>query len=75
MGLTYKNLWKFLIDHDLKKSDLRSITNLSASTISKLAKNENVNTEVLARICLALDCDICDIVKFENDDCSKESKA
>ena len=67
MGLTYKNLWKFLIDHNMKRSDLRTITNLSTSTLSKLAKNENVNTEVLARICEALNCDISDIVAFERD--------
>lgn len=61
MSFTYKKLWKLLIDRDMKKSDLRYLTGLSQSTIAKLSNGDNVNTEVLERICRALDCDISDI--------------
>ena len=54
MGLSYKKLWKLLIDRDMKKKDLRALTGISSSSMAKLAKNENVTTEVLVRICTAL---------------------
>ena len=65
MNLSYNKLWKLLIDKNMNKSDLRNITNLSQSTIAKLVKGENVNTEVLIRICEALSCDIVDIVEIK----------
>jgi len=64
MAISYKKLWKLLIDRDLKKKDLRQIAGISASSITKLGKNENVNTEILERICRALDCDISDIMEM-----------
>lgn len=64
MALSYNNLWKLLIDKNLKKSELHKLTGLSQSTIAKLSKGENVNTEVLDRICSALDCQISDIVEY-----------
>jgi DNA-binding Xre family transcriptional regulator len=71
MGASYKKLWKLLIDRDLLKGDLREMTKLSPTTMAKLGKGENVNTDVLLRICAALNCDISDIMevmldKFEN---------
>ena len=67
MGLSYKKLWKTLIDRNLKKSDLRKATGLSQSTMAKLANDENVTTDVLARICGALSCDISDIAEYSNE--------
>ena len=64
MPLSYKKLWKLLIDKGLKKNEFRSITGLSQSTIAKLVKGANVNTDVLERICKSLDCDISDIVEY-----------
>lgn len=64
MGLSYKKLWKLLIDRDLKKKDLQKLAGISSASITKLGKNENVNTETLVKICIALDCDIVDIVEM-----------
>lgn len=67
MALTYNKLWKLLIDRNINKTDLRQITGLSQSTIAKLSKGDNVNTEVLNRICSALNCNIEDIVEYKTD--------
>ena len=67
MSLSYKKLWKLLIDKRLNKTNLARITGLSKSTIAKLTKGENVNTEVLERICLALDCKLDEIVEIEKE--------
>lgn len=64
MALSYNKLWKLLIDMNLKKSELHNLTGLSQSTIAKLSKGENVNTDVLDRICEALNCQISDIVEY-----------
>lgn len=67
MSLSYNPLWKLLIDKKLNKNELHKITGLSQSTISKLTKGENVNTDVLDRICIALNCRIEDIVEFKQE--------
>lgn len=72
MIISYKKLWKLLIDRDLKKKDLREMAGISPSTIAKLGRNENVNTEVLVKICRALGCDIVDIMELVSSD--KEAK-
>ena len=64
MTISYKKLWKLLIDRDLKKKDLRQMAGISPSTIAKLGRNENINTEILIKICRALDCDITDIMEL-----------
>ena len=64
MAVSYKKLWKLLIDKDMKKKDLREAANLSPSLIAKMGRNENVTTEVLSRICAALSCDIGDIMEM-----------
>lgn len=64
MALSYNKLWKLLIDKELKKSDLNKLTGISDSTMAKLTKGENINTEILERICKALDCQIADIVEY-----------
>ena len=67
MAISYKKLWKLLIDKDMKKEDLRIKAGLSTNTIAKLGKNENVNTDMLVKICVALDCDISDIMEMLED--------
>lgn len=69
MYLSYNRLWKLLIDRGMNKQDLRKLTRLSSTSIAKLGKGENVNTDVLVRICKELDCDLTDIVELK-----KESK-
>ncbi|MGM9880023.1 MAG: helix-turn-helix domain-containing protein [Bacilli bacterium] len=64
MALSYNKLWKLLIDKGLKKGELNKITGISESTMAKLAKGENVNTDILERICNALNCQIGDIVEI-----------
>lgn len=61
MAISYKKLWKLLIDKDMKKKDLQKAAGISAASITKLGKNENVNTEIIEKICVALQCDISDI--------------
>ncbi|GAB6174470.1 helix-turn-helix transcriptional regulator [Paradesulfitobacterium aromaticivorans] len=64
MAISYKKLWKLLIDKDMKKKDLQRVASISSASITKLGKNENVNTEILQKICTALDCDIADIMEI-----------
>lgn len=64
MAVSYKKLWKLLIDKDMKKKDLREAANISPSLIAKMGRNENVTTEVLSRICAALKCDVGDIMEM-----------
>ena len=64
MEVSYKKLWKLLIDKDLKKKDLLSVAGISWSSITKLSKGETVSMEVLMKICKALDCDIGDIMEL-----------
>lgn len=63
MVISYKKLWKLLIDKDMKKQDLRTAAQLSSSTVAKLTHSENVSTAVLLKICTALQCDIADIME------------
>lgn len=65
MSISYKKLWKLLIDRDLKKKDLQQMSGVSAASITKLGRNENVNTEILEKICIALKCDISDIMEID----------
>ncbi|CDC42459.1 predicted transcriptional regulator [Firmicutes bacterium CAG:449] len=67
MGFSYTRLWKLLIDKKLTKTDLHDLTGLSTSTINKLTNNGNVNTEVLEKICNALDCELKDIAEYKKD--------
>lgn len=70
MGISYKKLFKLMIDRDIKKKDLREMASIGNSTMTKLANNENVTMEVMAKICNALNCkmdDIVEIIPEEND--------
>jgi len=64
MEICYNNLWKLLIDKRMKKTDLLKVANISTSTLAKLSKDKNVSVEVLGRICVALSCDIGDIMEI-----------
>ena len=63
MAISYKKLWKMLIDRDMKKKDLIAQSGISQSSVTKMGRNENVSTDVLVRICKALNCDIGDIAE------------
>ena len=65
--VSFKKLFKLLIDREMKKSELAATANLSANTIAKLAKNENVSLDVLIRICTALNVDFGDIMELVPD--------
>lgn len=67
MKTSFNKLWKLLIDRGMNKTDLRNITGLSQATIAKLSKGENVNIEVVLRICQALNCKIEDILEFKEE--------
>ncbi len=64
MAISYNKLWKLLIDKNMKKKDLQRLSGVSSATITKLGRNENVNTEILQKICTAMECDICDCMEF-----------
>lgn len=63
MKMSYNRLWKLLIDKGMKKSDLRKVANVSSSSLAKLGKGENVTTDVILKICAALDCRVEDIME------------
>lgn len=65
MTISCKKLWKLLIDKEMKKKDLMLAAGISASSMAKLSKGENINTSVLLKICGALNCDISDIMEVE----------
>lgn len=68
MALNYNKLWKLLIDKGMNKTDLRIQTGMSQATLAKLSKGENINTEVLDRICKTLACNVEDIVEYNEGD-------
>ena len=67
MTISYKKLWKLLIDKEMKKKDLQQLAGISAASVTKLGKNENVNMEIIEKICTALKCDVCDIMEMVED--------
>ena len=64
MAISYKKLWKLLIDKDMMKKDLRVMTGVSTTTMSRLSKDENVSTGIVSKICSVLNCDVGDIMEF-----------
>jgi len=66
--ISYKKLWKLLKDRDLLKKDLMHMAGISQSTVTKLGHNENINTDIIIKICKALDCDITDICELVKED-------
>ena len=64
MEISYKKLWKLLIDKDMKKKDLQSSAGISWASVTKLSKGEAVSMDVLIKVCKAMNCDIGDVVEF-----------
>lgn len=65
MSVSYKKLWKILIDKDMKKKDLQAAAGISWASVTKMSKGETVSMAVLIKICRALNCDIGDIMELE----------
>lgn len=77
MAISYNKLWKLLIDRNMKKMDLRSMTGISTNALAKLGKNENVSTAVVEKICRALNCqieDMMEIIDSEKESLAREKK-
>lgn len=62
MSVSYKKLWKLLIDKDMTRTDLRRAIGVSPATAAKLSKSEPVSMDVLIRICDILKCNVGDIM-------------
>lgn len=65
MHVCYKRLWKLLIDRDIKKKELAEMAGISQSSITKLTNDGNTTTEILLKICVALDCELSDIAEIK----------
>ena len=74
MNVSYKKLWKLLIDKDMMKKDLQKKAGISWATLTKMSKREGVSTEVLMKVCKVLHCDVGDIVEFIDDGEDQVSK-
>lgn len=68
MRISYNKLWKLLIDRNMNKQDLKKRCSISSASVAKLGKGENITTDVLLRICTALECDIADIMEVVEDE-------
>ena len=72
MAANYNKLWKMLIDKGLKRTDLRELAGISTTTVAKLGKNEYVSMKCIEKICVALSCDIGEIMSFSSNASTKE---
>ena len=68
MQVSYKKLWKLLIDRDMKKKDLLGFADISWATITKMSKNEKVSMDMLMKVCSAFKCNVGDILDFLPDE-------
>lgn len=68
VSVSYKKLWKLLIDKDMNKTKLRLATGLSSATMARLTKSDSVSMDVLQRLCKTLQCNVGDIMDIVNDD-------
>ena len=68
MAVSYKKLWKLLIDKDMKKKNLCARAGISSASVTKMGRNGHVTTEILLKICTALNCGIEDIIEIVPDD-------
>ena len=67
MAISYRKLWKLLIDKDMKKKDLRVQSGISTNSLAKKGKNEKVTTDVQEKVCLTLQCDVGDIMEINSE--------
>lgn len=65
--ISYNKLWKLLIDKKMNKKDLIELSGISTASMAKLTKGKNVQTDVLCKICKALNCDFSDIMEYKGD--------
>ena len=68
MAVSYKKLWHILLDREMKKKDLQSAAGLTSYAMNRLSTDQDVTTEILGKICKALDCTTDDIMEFVSDD-------
>lgn len=68
MAVSYKKLFKLMIDRDIKKKQLKEMTGLSYGTIAKIEKGENVQMDVLDKICVQLKCQLSDVAEIMFDE-------
>lgn len=74
MSVSYRKLWKLLIDKDMKKKDLRLSSGISTNAMAKMGKNERVTTDVIDKVCCALKCDVGDIMEIIDDKLVNETQ-
>ena len=67
MKISYNKLWKMLIDKNMNKHDLKELSGVSSASIAKLGKGDNITTDVLIKICEALNCRLEDIMESVDD--------
>ena len=68
MKVSYKPLWKLLIDRDMTRTELFRRAKICSGCMGKMRRNETVSLGVLMKICEELDCNIEDVVRFERDE-------
>ena len=68
MKVSYKKLWKLLIDRDMMKKDLQAKSQISWASVTKMSQNKNVSMDILLKVCEALNCGIEDVIEFVPDD-------
>ena len=73
MRISYNKLWHLMLDKQMNKADLKRATGISTASIAKLGRGENVTTDILVKICKALDCELSDIMELAHDDDSTKS--
>ena len=73
--VSYKRLWKLLIDRDMNKQDLQALAKISPSSVAKLSKHQNVSMDVLLKICSALRVNVEDIMEFVPNNTEKKNVA
>ena len=64
MEVSYKKLWKMLIDKDMMKKDLQAAAGISWASVTKMSKGDTVSMDVLMKVCKALNCEVGDIMEF-----------
>jgi len=74
MAVNYNKLWKMLIDKEMNRTQMRIKAGISKKTLAKLGKNENVNTDVLVKICKALECNVADIMDISDQTIRNEGR-
>ena len=68
MFISYNKLWHLMLDKKMNKMDLKRVTGISTASIAKLGKGQNITTDILVKICKALNCDITDIMELSRED-------